>query len=1021
MPEPTIYSGTFTQCVDAFVQNTLEEKCRDALRPIVALVGSNAMRQELRERLHKGGGGILGVYCLTFKDLVEKLGSSSFLAAGKRPVEKLYHLAMIQRLIKKKSLYFKNVAQYEGTSQAIFQTFEDIREAGWETIPVRRDSSDKIKDMASIFDTLRDTFAQNDLYTLHDLFDAACKRASSFRKFFPCDQLRVIGLYDLNSQQDKLLTELAAHIQIHYYIPRVAHSSNWAKKKNIEESSIYIADAQRTTILSAPSPLGEVREIIREAKKLRHRPDSPIPYHKMGVLVRHMAEYADLFANICAEAEIPCKIHGGCSPTDSRALRLLTGLTGLIDFTKENGRLHPNLKRADTVTFLDACRLRPGSAWPANIREMQRRWNHISRDAHIRKGKDWDRQLKNYPKKNKGSALLESADALGSAVAVLSEGLSKIAGAKSFLRAATHFESLAKRFIEADESCKTALESLETLKHLDDAHADFDPLRFKSLLLQMIHEVKDVSRCADPEGLQVMDMSASRGLRFDVAFIPGCVEGMIPHLGRPDPILLDKERIDLNKTHRDSPLPLFSNRPENERSLFDSACLAASKQLILTFHRSDAGTGKPKLPSHYLLNIFGGATPMDDFIRDHVMKIPSGAPAAKNVHEALSGDEKDLVLMKSLAAVDAAGPVSFLRKSHLAFERAWRKQLHRWAEREIGPWEGLCAGKEAKRLLADRLKKSKAFHATKIEAYVKCPRRYMFENILKLQRPETPEEVVSLPANKRGTLIHQILSELEQERLTQDEWIARVKKKYGAYIDDNLTGGGALDEIEAARLIAWIKLFEEMIDENKSVYKSAQPEKRIEVDIAIGGQPKTPFRLAGRLDRLDSGEGGHERIIDFKTGKSSDSLLGGKGLADDSFNAGATLQIPLYMLAMTENAAKTEKVNNFIDISLEAAYWHLKDKDGNLNPQTIKFSNEFIQKSADELKNILREVVEGMRAGHFVPRPDVAINDAPYCTHCDYKNICDGLSRKFIAYNGLGQKNCPWLARLTTPAIESKK
>ncbi len=1021
MPEPTIYSGTFAQCVDAFVQNTLDEKRRDALRPIVALVGSNAMRQELRERLHKGGGGILGVYCLTFKDLVEKLGSSSFFAAGKRPVEKLYHLATIQRLIKEKSQYFQNVSQYEGTSQAISQTFEDIREAGWETIPVRRDSSDKIKDMASIFDALRDAFAQNDLYTLHDLFDAACLKASSFQKLFQCPELRVIGLYDLNAQQDKLLAELAAHIQLRYYIPRVTHASNWAKNKGIEETSMFIADAQRTTILSALSPLGEVREIIREAKKLRHRPDSPIPYHKMGVLVRHRGEYADLFADICAEAEVPCKIHGGCSPTGSRALRLLAGLTGLIDFTNENGRLHPNLKRAGTVTFLDACRLRPDSAWPANIQEMQRLWNHISRDAHIRKGKDWDRQLKNYRKKNKGIALLESAEALASAIAVLSEGLLKIAGAKSFQSAATHFESLANRFIEADESYKTALESLETLKHLDDAHADFDPLRFKSLLLEMIYEVKDLSRCADPEGLQVMDMSASRGLRFDVVFIPGCVEGMIPHLGRPDPILLDKERIDLNKAHRGSPLPLFSNRPENERNLFDSACMAASKHLILTYHRQDAGMGKPKLPSHFLLHIFGETSPMDDFIRNHVRQIPSGAPAARNVNEALSGDEKDLVLMKTLAAVDPTGPVSFLRNFHPAFERVWRKQLHRWTEREIGPWEGLCAGKEAKRLLAGRLEKSKAFHATKIEAYVKCPRRHMFENILKLQRPETPEDVVSLPANKRGTLIHQILSELEQEGLTQDEWIARVKKKYGAYIDDNLTGGGALDEIEAARLIEWIKLFEEMIDENKSVYKSAQPEKRIAVDIAIGGQSKSPFRLAGRLDRLDSDEGGRERIIDFKTGKSSDGLLGSKGLADDSFNAGATLQIPLYMLAMTENAAKTENFESFVDLSLEAAYWHLKDKDGNLNPQTIKFSNEFIQKSANELKSILREVVEGMLAGHFVPRPDVAINDAPYCTHCDYKNICDGLSRKFIAYNGLGQKNCPWLARLTPPASESKK
>ncbi len=1004
MPKPQVYTGAFARCVDAFIDKVMESKRVDPLSPVVALVGSNAMRREIRDRLHHATGGTLGVYALTFKDLADRLAAHSLLSQGQKPLEKLYHLALLRGLVKGSGGYFQNVAHFDGIAHALCKTFEDVDEAGWENIPVKAASSPKIKEVARIFDQARRKLDEDGFYAMRDLFEIACAQAPKFPKLFQCENLHVVGLYDLNAQQKGLLESLAKHIRLHLYIPGVPYASAWALNNGIEKTSFFVADPDITRIFSCPSPAGEVREIIREAVRLRHLADAPIPYHKMGVLLRHADAYADLFALLAAEAHAPCHIHGGCSPVNSRGIRLLKRLADLLDFDESKNQIEPFMKRREVISFLTAFRPPKNSAWPSDIDRMQRTWDFISRESHIRNGSDWRKQLTRFANNKRNSHLAREAGGLQTAAEKLSEGLTKTLRAKSYHSAAAHFQALSRAFIEPDESCKKAMEKIDELGTIDKAGEAVEPARLRSLVAAIIGEVKDGAGCADPAGIRVIDMAASRGLTFEVVFIPGCVDGMIPHLGKPDPIFLDHERKILNQVHPENPLPLFADRPRNERNLFDAACRSATKRLVFTFHRIDADMGKPRMPSNYLLGIFGETASLDDFLRDHVTRIHASAPLSDSGEFPVSAVEKDLALLKSLTSAGPAAPVMFLQKAHPHFQRVWRKQTHRWANNKIGPWEALCASDESKSLLADYFDKDGAFRVTGIESYIKCPRRYLLESILKLQSPETPEDIVALPADKRGSLIHKILAAVEENKLGPDEWIARVKKDYAEYIEDNLTGTGALAEIERDRLIEWTGLFAELLDAGRDIYKKAECEKPVSVNIPLDDKGKSSLILKGRLDRLDIDERGKARIVDFKTGRSSNSLSG-KTLSGNSFNAGATMQMPLYMMAMIESG------DEYIDMSLEAAYWYLKDAKGNVGADEIQFNEEFIEKNRGALKRILAMVAEGMRAGRFVPRPDVA-GKSPnsFCSYCDYKYICDGLCRKFIAYCDPDGKFCPWLS-----------
>jgi len=995
---PTIVCrGSFAECFDAFVAAVAEERKHDTLRPIVAVVGSSPVRRDLQRQLVAKLGGALNVRLYTPDHLAEELAAVPMAARGKRPATALYRQALIARLLRdgKGGAYFDAVAAYAGAARTLLETFTDLEEAGWERWPAGAPRTGKLGATADLFDAYRRELSAA-RFTPQDAYRLAAERAHSFAEVFGATALHVVGLYDANFIQRELLARLGGHVEVRLYLPAVLQPARLPWGEWLAEPT-----TQPTVwrIESCPDEAAEAREIVRLAKRLRRE---GTPYHCMGVLLRHVDAYADLLADVCREAQTPYRLETGCTPTDSPALRSLLRLTALIESRRGRGEL---------LAFLGATPLPAHYPDYQKAAATQRRWDALSRRARLRQYGDWPERLRQLTDDQKASAedRAGAGHLLAAGVALVGY-LERIERAPSYRRAVAALCEGARHFIAPDECAERALETLSEAAALDEAGLPYAAATAKAHFAQLLREVRDDERGAD-DGLHVIGMSAARGLTFDVVFVPGCAEKSIPANVPPDPVLLDRERRLLEEaTGTTQRLPLRTDRADDELRLFDLACRAARDKLILTYPRTESG-GRTRLPSHLLLEAAsrqgGKHIAYQDFeTLDLVHVHPAGRYAPEDPAAALNADERRLALMRRLERLDPAAPILFLRRTSPRMAAAWRKQVARWVEREVGGYEGLCASPAALAALARRFAREHAWKVTDLEDYVKCPRRYLLGRLLALTTPEDPEEVLALGPDKRGQLVHHVLEQIEDfSRADLDAWVAaRVDVLYADNQKDNRTGGGALDEVERERLTQWVRAMIAFGRAQSAAYTWIDSELKLDRQPVTLDESGRTERLTGRLDRIDEDAAG-QRIVDYKTGKAYDPLTGKKLNAED-WNHGATLQLPLYLLAYAARHPQRAA-------TLTAAYWYLKDKDGALAPTPLTFNSGFVGEKETILRAILAEVVDGLRGGRFAPRPDVAGKDqSGYCDHCDYKRLCDPLGRRVGAAKDRAGAHCPWLDKV---------
>src|SRR5690606_19014028 len=93
-----------------------------------------------------------------------------------------------------------------------------------------------------------------------------------------------------------------------------------------------------------------------------------------------------------------------------------------------------------------------------------------------------------------------------------------------------------------------------------------------------------------PEGL--------RGRSMRVVVVPGLAERLFPPPVREDPLLADDDRAAIAPT-----LALRVQRTLRERLLLSLAVGAAEEGLVASYPRTEAETGRPRVPSLYALEL----------------------------------------------------------------------------------------------------------------------------------------------------------------------------------------------------------------------------------------------------------------------------------------------------------------------------------------------------------------------------------------------------------------------------------
>ena len=146
------------------------------------------------------------------------------------------------------------------------------------------------------------------------------------------------------------------------------------------------------------------------------------------------------------------------------------------------------------------------------------------------------------------------------------------------------------------------LAEVRGLRDLDRVHGTVAFADFAATVRRLVADRREPCGTVGREGVAVLTVQEVRGLTFDTILFCGLSEGGFPPRPRQDPVLLDDERSALN-VHLGGHLPVKSEREDESHVLFALALEAGRARAVLITPRLDGATGRPRLPSRFVLRI----------------------------------------------------------------------------------------------------------------------------------------------------------------------------------------------------------------------------------------------------------------------------------------------------------------------------------------------------------------------------------------------------------------------------------
>jgi RecB family exonuclease len=494
------------------------------------------------------------------------------------------------------------------------------------------------------------------------------------------------------------------------------------------------------------------------------------------------------------------------------------------------------------------------------------------------------------------------------------------------------------------------------------------------------------------DGVAVATPLELRGLSFHTVVFTGLAEGGFPVRGRPDPILGDRERERIADLAADETvrLPVAGERADESLLLFAFACEAARSRLVLLAPRTDAATGRPRLPSRLLLRLAalgaGGPVGQDDFLKGKglgpVWLRVSGAP----VYDAsgvvwVDARERDTAVLLGLSQGTGASAARAYLAEVLADSAAAERRLGAWrASRSLAPgaWDGLLSG-AACSALAARHPLAGELSPTRLERYIACPFTFFLRYVLGLEVPEEPSDSLEIDPLEFGRLVHEILQRAYRrvidERLSLDEALAAVAGAWQTCCDEAERRGvtGAELSWRVRRELLRDDLLRSVRgdpalaagggrpgDVEWTFGEAAQRPVGLDLDPEADGGRRVRFK--GRIDRFDITPLG-ARVIDYKTGAGNSE--------DDRVKSRLSVQLPVYQLAVRQAGGEEHDE--------VWCLYRFVTRRGGFRDLPLP---EDEQATLARLRELVAGAVDLIDAGMF-PR-----TTAGRCTYCDVRYAC---------------------------------
>lgn len=775
-------------------------------------------------------------------------------------------------------------------------------------------------------------------------------------------------------------------------------------------------------LLSTPDPNREAREAVRSCLAWARE---GIPLYDIAIACRNIYTYRQFVESACREAGVALYVHSGTQLTERPLGRQVLALLELID---------SDLPRAALMELVAELRL-PDETWTRLGGMFAATWDSISRKASVVRGLDqWRERLSLYIEGQReqehegergdderwdsergedepgtdergdddGQAAERAHRHLVAATSLLrfvQELAERFAARPDPARWTEHIAFLSSLVDDYVEGSAPLVEALQPLSELDDLGDPVSFTHFRDAVGAVVAglRVEDLTdqrpAAFARRGLNLLDVNSLRHVRFAAVAVLGLTERVFPPPARQDPLLLDDERRVLNEQHGWQ-LPLRAKGADPEPLQFALAVCAARERLTLSFARAEEAGGRAKLPSSFFRSAAAALTgkrvtaddidSLDDrlFHRASGGRIGAAAPA-----DAFSGEDYDRTLLERNRRLGT--PV--LARVRPAFERSGALvRARRWTA-ALTTQDGMLKSDQALALLAEGWGEERDLSPTGLEDYATCPYQFFLGRVLAIGSIEEPEEIERISPMDKGNLMHGVLrtflDELRPSAAHSEAQLARLRAITDAECDvferRGLTGYPLLwrhdrEEIHAD-LAAWYRV--ELDDPDAALYDEADLE--VAFGLPGGGEPAgrlsrdepvvldlggTRAGLHGRIDRLEWRARERFRVIDYKTGSSWSRPK------DDALDGGRWLQLPVYMIAAAE----------LLSIAPErgSAQYLFASRKGRF--LRARFDGAALGDARHGPRGLLRELVEGIRAGDFHAQPT---DDA--CKYCNFDGVCD--------------------------------
>ena len=518
--------------------------------------------------------------------------------------------------------------------------------------------------------------------------------------------------------------------------------------------------------------------------------------------------------------------------------------------------------------------------------------------------------------------------------------------------------------------------------------------QIRSLLDEAVQSIRYPAGRFQRSGVNLLGVSAARGLRFPLVVVPGLDEGRFPSRLRQDPLLPDSER------RRFAGLPLRGARAVEEKLLFDMAARSAEKRLVLVTSRLDESADREKFPSLFFLRaasaVSGGRIAPDGFSAENIPGFRSvGLDAAAPERGIAAADEGEIRLRwiasggrntaRALAELALAEPLRL--RQPLEYERARSND-------RLTKYDGMISDPRLIQWTRQKLDTdSGRMSASRFEEYARCPYFFFLMRVMNLRVQEDDRGITeSMDPLERGTAVHAALESFlknhagENLASASEELLhAALEAEARSALEKKRPAGmpGMLWEIERDGLLIllqnWLKF---------EIARSVDDMRIARLEQAFGNFSEFPpfrpesgisnFEFSGRIDRVDvSADGKRARLVDYKIGKLPDALR----KKDRPFlMGGEKIQLAVYRgaLAALDEFAAVEAV--------EAEYLYLQPRDGEVRKSAL--DTEQMEATFNDLPRVLDVVDSCMKNGLFFARTHSLVYPYGHCNYCEFLPVC---------------------------------